>query len=107
QWQFEVREPGTFDIEVLQGCGAGQGGSTMQIQCLGNEPVEIEVEETGHFQNFVPRIVGRVKLDRAGPATLSIHPKKIAKAAACDIRQIRLIPVTAEPADTRPSDAKP
>jgi hypothetical protein len=92
-WKFEVREPGTFDIEVLQGCGAGQGGSTMQILCLGNKPVEFEVEETGHFQNFVPRIVGRVNLDRAAAAVIVVQPRKIAKAAACDIRQIRLIPV--------------
>jgi hypothetical protein len=96
QWHFELSKPGTFDIEVLQGCGAGQGGSTMEILILGNKPVEFVVEETGHFQNFVPRIVGRVKLDRAAAAVIVVQPKKIAKAAACDIRQIRLIPVDDE-----------
>jgi hypothetical protein len=100
QWQFEVRKPGTFDIEVLQGCGTGQGGSTMKVWGTGIEIFEFRVEETGHFQNFVPRIVGRARIDRAGPASLTILPKHIAKAAACDIRQIRLIPVKAEPADT-------
>lgn len=95
RWEFHVDRPGTFDVEVLQGCGAGQGGSTMSLLFSRGTWTEFpfEVQETGHFQNFVPRIIGRVVASDAGEASLRIKPAKIAKAAACDIRQIRLIPV--------------
>lgn len=90
-WKFTNPKAGEFDIEVWQGCGTGQGGSTMQVT-VGSEKFPFTVEETGHFQNFKPRIIGRVKLD-AGEHQVTIQPTKIAKAAACDVRQIRLAPV--------------
>lgn len=92
RWTFAVTQPGDFDIEVLQGCGTGQGGSTMAITVDGAAPpVEFVVEDTGGFQAFKPRVVGRVSL-AVGEHTLHVQPRKIAKAAACDIRQIRLVP---------------
>ena len=50
------------------------------------------VEDTGGFQEFRPRVIGRVELV-AGEHVLRIVPRRIAKAAACDIRQVRLVPV--------------
>jgi hypothetical protein len=49
------------------------------------------VEDTGGFQQFRPRVIGRVKL-AAGDHTLRIAPERIAKGAACDIRQVQLVP---------------
>jgi hypothetical protein len=92
-WNFTLKTPGVYDVEVLQGCGTGQGGSTMVVAAGTGEPLEFVVEDTGHFQNFKPRIIGQAKFDAAGEYTLSVQPKIIAKAAACDIRQIRLWPV--------------
>jgi hypothetical protein len=92
-WNFTLNTPGVYDVEVLQGCGSGQGGSTMAVTAGDGESLEFVVEDTGHFQNFKPRIVGQVNFDDAGEQTLSVQPKTIAKAAACDIRQIRLLPV--------------
>ena len=93
RWTFTVTQPGSFDVEVLQGCGTGQGGSTMRITVDGEaqKPIEFVVEDTGGFQAFKPRIVGRVTL-AAGEHVLHVQPLSIAKAAACDIRQIRLVP---------------
>jgi len=34
-WDFAVTQPGTFAVEVLQGCGKGSGGSEDQ-QGAGN-----------------------------------------------------------------------
>ena len=31
EWSFHADRSGDYDIEVLQGCGAGQGGSSMQV----------------------------------------------------------------------------
>jgi len=80
RWDFTLNEPGVFDVEVLQGCGTGQGGSTMAIEI-----------DTGGFQQFRPRVIGRVRL-AAGDHVLRIAPERIAKGAACDIRQVRLVP---------------
>ncbi len=101
EWTFSVPRQGEYEIEVLQGCGAGQGGSTMRITVDGGrdgapEPIDFAVEETGHFQAFTPRAVGRVTL-AAGPHGIRVQPKTIAKAACCDIREVRLVPVVAIP----------
>ena len=98
RWEFTVHTPGEFDVEVLQGCGAGQGGSTMAVEFDAGRlpavaPVEFVVEDTGGFQQFRPRVVGRVVLTAAGAHEVRIVPRKIAKTAACDVRQIRLVPV--------------
>lgn len=97
EWTFSIATPGTFDVEVLQGCGTGQGGSDMGIDIDAGRPtsstVTFTVEDTGGFQAFKPRTVGRVTLAEPGDHVLRVQPKKIAKAAACDIRQIRLVPV--------------
>jgi hypothetical protein len=96
-WSFSVRQPGAFDVEVLQGCGTGQGGSTVQVTVdpgrVSAATVDFTVEDTGGFQAFRPRVIGRVRLDAQGDHELRVQPRSIAKAAACDIRQIRLIPV--------------
>ena len=95
--------PGTFDVEVLQGCGGGQGGSEMAVTLdAGRDAAALRfvVEDTGGFQSFRPRSIGRLTIAAAGVHTLRVAPLKIARAAACDIRQIRLVPVAAEPSAT-------
>lgn len=97
EWTFTIRTPGTFDVEVMQGCGTGQGGSEMAIDLDRGRPgaaiLAFTVEDTGGFQAFRERTVGRLTIDRGGEHTLHVQPKKIAHAAACDIRRIRLVPV--------------
>src|SRR5882672_6358859 len=31
-WQFKVTQPGTFEVELWQGCGQGQGGSEVAVE---------------------------------------------------------------------------
>jgi hypothetical protein len=95
RWSFTVKQAGEFNVEVLQGCGPGQGGSAMTLDFddgRASPPLEFTVEATGGFQDFRARIVGRVGPLAAGQHTLTIAPKQIAKQAACDIRQVRLLP---------------
>ena len=96
-WAFTIRTPGTFDVEVLQGCGTGQGGSEMRVTIDpdGDRTTTLPfvVEDTGGFQEFRPRTIGRVTIAEAGDHVLRVKPERIAKKAACDIRQIRLVPV--------------
>src|SRR5262245_52182700 len=90
-FEFTVSKPGKFQVEVLQGCGKGQGGSEVEV-AVGEQVLKWTVEDTGHFQNFKARDVGTVSIDKPGRHTLSIQPKTKAKAAVVDIRQVTLKP---------------
>lgn len=102
EWTFTVAAAGDFEVEVLQGCGKGHGGSTMKVSIDAGrtgaaEPMTFIVEDTGHFQAFKPRVIGRVTL-AAGEHVLRIQPKTIVNVACCDIRQVRLVPTRNAPA---------
>jgi len=90
-WLFTVSKPGKFDVEILQGCGKGQGGSTAKIELAGQE-LPLTVQDTGHFQNFVPRVIGTVTLDHQGSYQLKVIPTHKAGVAIMDLRQVRLLP---------------
>jgi hypothetical protein len=92
EWHVGISQPTEFEVEVLQGCGKGQGGSTVEIEIAGSK-VEFKIEDTGHFQNFKPRKIGTVRVAKSGEFQLKIRAIKKAKNAVCDIRQIRLLPV--------------
>jgi arylsulfatase A-like enzyme len=91
-WEFVLTRPGTFRVEVLQGCGKEQGGSVVEVAVAG-QTLAFTVEDTGGFQEFKALRIGQVKLDRAGRHTLSVRPRSKAKAAVMDLRRVRLTPV--------------
>jgi arylsulfatase A-like enzyme len=91
-FEFAVSQPGSFTVEVLQGCGKGQGGSEVEV-AVGEQKLKFTVEDTGHFQNFKARDIGTVKIDNLGLFTLTIKPIKKAAAAVMDMRQVTLKPV--------------
>jgi len=90
-WGFQVRKPGEFDVEILQGCGKGQGGSEVEMD-VGTETLRFKVEDTGHFQNFKPRVIGTVTIPEAGYEILTVRPLSKPGIAVMDLRQVRLIP---------------
>ena len=79
-------------LVVLQGCGKGQGGSEVEVS-VGQQILGFTVEDTGHFQNFKAREIGKLTLDRPGRYTLTVKPKKRAAAAVMDLRSITLKPL--------------
>jgi len=87
-WKFPVAQAGKYSVSVLQGCGKGSGGSTVALEA-GAAKVEFTVEETGHFQRFVPREVGVLEL-AAGDNTLTVRPLKKKGAAVMDLRRVTL-----------------
>ncbi|HXT42452.1 MAG TPA: GDSL-type esterase/lipase family protein [Candidatus Angelobacter sp.] len=91
-WEFAVTKPGAFDVEVWQGCGKGQGGSEAEVRIAG-EKLDFIVQETGHFQIFVPRRVGRVNLSQPGSYRLAVRALRKKAGAVMDVQQVRLIPV--------------
>lgn len=89
-WEVDVTRAGRYEVEVLQGCGKGQGGSEVAVT-LADRTLRFTVQDTGHFQNFVPRVIGRVKLSR-GTHTLTVRPVTKSHDAVMDLRHVRLIP---------------
>ena len=92
EWHLNVEEPGEFEVHILQGCGKGHGGSEVSIG-VGKSMLTFVVEDTGHFQNFKPRKLGRITIIKPGRQSLKVEPISKAKGAVMDVRAIRLVPI--------------
>ena len=91
EWQFRVKTAGMYEIDILQGCGKGHGGSSVELQ-VASTKLNFEVQETGHFQNFIWRKIGTVQLSESENATLRLVPLTKAAGAVMDVRAVRLCP---------------
>ncbi|MCA9085947.1 MAG: hypothetical protein KDA81_17935 [Planctomycetaceae bacterium] len=95
EWNFVADQPGTFTVAVLQGCGAGQGGSVVvaSVRTATDEVDRLSFQtiDTGHFQNFRWNHLGTVTIPAAGSYQLRLTPGKIAKAAVFDVRMVHLV----------------
>ncbi len=97
-FEFTVEKPGTFSVEVLQGCDKRSEGA--EVELVFGEPgasatggrLSFTVKDTGGFQNFVAREVGTIKLDRPGRHALIFKPKTKPGPAVMDLRQVVLKP---------------
>jgi len=92
EWNFHVEKPGDYELEILQGCGTGHGGSTVAVETAG-QSVRFEVQETGHFQNFIWRRLGKISFPQSTDAALTVKCVKKVSGAVMDVRAIRLAPV--------------
>jgi hypothetical protein len=90
-WEFQIAKPGSFRLEILQGCGNGSGGSEVDF-VVAEQTFPVTVQETGGFQNFVRREIGTVKLDQPGRYTLVVKSRKKPGVAVMDLREVRLLP---------------
>ena len=106
EWSFATDTAGRWDVHVLQGCGAGQGGSRVRFAC-GSASLEHVVVDTGHFQNFRWKRVGEVDLPRSDRLTLTVSCLEKAHKAVMDIRQIRLVPQGPRPRVTSIGQTQP
>jgi hypothetical protein len=91
-WEVDFRQAGEFTVEVLQGCGKGSGGAEVALTCDG-QTLTFLVEDTGHFQNFKAREVGRLTIGKPGVKTFAVKPRSKPGAAVMDLRQVVLRPV--------------
>jgi hypothetical protein len=92
-WEFTVKKPGKFEMSMLQGCGKGSGGSEVEFT-VEEQTLTTRVEDTGHFQNFKERKLGTVRIDKPGPAVLTVKVKTKPGVAVMDLRQVTLTPTT-------------
>ena len=88
-WDCEVPQAGRYAVEVLQGCGKGSGGSLAEV-AVGDRAVRFYVEETGHFQRFIPKRVGEVEIP-AGRTTVAVRAIEKKGPAVMDLRRVTLV----------------
>lgn len=92
EWQFRLDKAGIYEVDILQGCGKGHGGSRVELRTE-SSTIEFEVQETGHFQNFVWRTLGKLELKATQKGSLSLVPVHKQAGAVMDVRAVRLAPV--------------
>lgn len=90
-FDFTAAAPGTFAVEVLQGCGKGSGGAEVEL-AVGDSKLTFTVKDTGGFQAFEAREVGTLRVEKAGRHSLTVKAKTKPGAAVMDLRQIVLKP---------------
>ena len=101
-WELEVVTPGTFNLEMLEGCGAGSGGSHYTVE-IADQKLQDKVQDTGSFHDFRLRKVGEVKIDKPGNYTLSVRVDDKPGHAVMDLRLVALTP----PKPKKENSAKP
>ncbi len=89
EWDCTVPQAGRYAVEVLQGCV--KGGSLVDVR-VGEQSVRFTVEDTGHFQRFVPRRIGVLELP-AGRTVVSVKPVEKKGGAVMDLRRLTLVRV--------------
>ena len=78
-------------MEVLQGCGPKSGGSEVEFTS-NDQTLQMKVEETKGFQDFIQRNIGTFEFKSAGQYTLAVKPKTKPGMAVMDLRQVRILP---------------
>ena len=90
-WDLEVTVPGTFVLEVLQGCGSDSAGSHYTVE-IADQKLQDKVQDTGSFHDFRLRKVGDVKIEKPGNYTLSVRVDDKPGRAVMDLRAVTLTP---------------
>jgi arylsulfatase A len=88
-WDVDIPKPGRYGIELLQGCGTGNGGSNVEVS-FGTARLRFIVTETGGFQKFLPRRLGILDVTTSGRQTLEFHALTKPGVAVMDVRQVTL-----------------
>ncbi len=91
EWAFNVHSAGKFQLQVVQGCGTGNGGSEVGLW-LNDKQHKFTVQETGGFQNWKSLDLGTVELEE-GANSLTIKPLSKTNKAVMDVHKVLLKPV--------------
>jgi hypothetical protein len=90
-WEFDVKQPGEYDVTALIGCGKGSGGSLVEFRAA-DQVLELTVPVTGGFQAFVPQDLGRLSLKGPGRYRLEVRARSKPGPAVMDLREVKLTP---------------
>jgi alpha-L-fucosidase len=90
-WDFQVKTPGKFDVEIALACDPGTPDSEYAIT-VAEQTLEGKVESTGGWNTFVTRTSGMVTLPKAGRYTLSVKPTAVPNSAVMNLESVTLKP---------------
>jgi len=90
-WDFLVKQPGKFDVEVTYACENGAEGSEYTV-AVGSEQVTGKVEKTGNWANFVTAKLGSLTVSNASRQTLTVRPKTMPGFAVMNLKAVVLRP---------------
>jgi alpha-L-fucosidase len=92
QWTVQVDRPGTFDVELVYACDPPSAGSTYTIAASGAPSLAGKVAATGGWADFQTARPGILRIERPGPATITIKPDRKAGEGVMNLRSITLVP---------------
>src|SRR4029078_40651 len=72
-WDFEVKSPGKYEVEIQQGCGKGSGGAEVAVD-IDDRTLTFTVQDTGNFQSMILSTIGEVTL-ATGRHVLAVKPR--------------------------------
>ena len=111
-WDFQVKNPGKFDVEIAQACIPDDAGSEYEVK-VASRSAEMQetqqggvestasateatlgskVESTGDWNRFVTRTIGTFDLSKAGRYTVSVKPTAMPHGAVMNLESVTLKP---------------
>ena len=87
RWTFDVRQGGTFDVQLDWACQDGTAGNHFKVVLDDKTVVEGEVLGTGTWDNYRQQKFGQVRLD-PGPHRLEFRAADAIKNALIDLRTV-------------------
>ncbi len=92
EWVFEVSTPGTFEVILHYGSGAGNVGNRAAL-LVNEHTFEFDIADTGGYQNWREIQVGTVELTTKGENKIAIIPLDLKGGALMDVQKVILHPV--------------
>lgn len=93
EWEFEVAEPGTYEVIVHKGCADNSAGAEVAV-LVGDQETRFTVEATGGFQNWQPVSAGTIEIGESGTHFLALKPLSKPGPAVMDVLKVELRPAS-------------
>jgi alpha-L-fucosidase len=92
-WDFQVKTPGKFEVEITTACIPGDAGSEYEVT-VAEQTLQGKVESTGDWNTFATHKLGTVTLSQSGRCSLSVKPTAMPHGAVMNLESVTLKPVT-------------
>ena len=93
EWEFEVTEPGTYEVIVHKGCADDSAGAEVAV-VVGDQETRFTVAATGGFQQWQPVSAGTIELGESGTHFLALRPLSKPGRAVMDVLKVELRPAS-------------
>ncbi|MHB8522955.1 MAG: glycoside hydrolase family 38 N-terminal domain-containing protein [Limisphaerales bacterium] len=91
-WEFDVRQPGEFVVEMKYSCESGSQGSAFDVTLGGQKLAGRIARDTGTWYDHEILKLGSLRVPPGGPLMLSLRPTHKPGAAVMNLAWLRLIP---------------